>query len=129
MDSPLLSPTSAGPLNTASTQPYTHPSNFRIGFITPLFRDPRHRPLARTRVHLSRRPVRLISWHCYCLVRYRRPHCRDPRMSIKQPRQVWIRIDLVPDAGARAGTANGRETTLASLDIEEGKTMPSGSLS
>ncbi|KAH9044734.1 hypothetical protein EDB85DRAFT_1826064, partial [Lactarius pseudohatsudake] len=41
MDLPLLSPTSAGPLNTTSTQPYTRPSNFRIGFITPLFRDSR----------------------------------------------------------------------------------------
>ena len=33
-------------------------------------------------------------------------------------------IDLVPDAGARAGTANGLETTessLASSDIEEGQ--------
>jgi hypothetical protein len=33
-------------------------------------------------------------------------------------------IDLVPDAGARAGTANGRETTESSLvspDVEEGR--------
>ncbi|KAH8990256.1 hypothetical protein EDB92DRAFT_1816825 [Lactarius akahatsu] len=54
---------------------------------------------------------------------YRRPHCRDTRIGIKQPRQVWIRIDLVPDAGARVGTANGRETTLASPAIEEGQTL------
>ena len=38
-------------------------------------------------------------------------------------------IDLVPDAGARAGTANGHETTessLASSDIEEGRRTSSG---
>jgi hypothetical protein len=37
-------------------------------------------------------------------------------------------INLVPDAGARAGTANGRETTEASIalpgDIEEGGSRP-----
>jgi hypothetical protein len=39
-------------------------------------------------------------------------------------------INLVPDAGARAGTANGRETTessLAVVDIEEGQQNPGGS--
>jgi hypothetical protein len=40
-------------------------------------------------------------------------------------------INLVRDAGARAGTANGRETTEAPIaspdDIEEGQTRPSGS--
>jgi len=41
-------------------------------------------------------------------------------------------INLIPDAGARAGTANGRETTEASIalpdNIEEGQGYsPSGS--
>jgi hypothetical protein len=40
-------------------------------------------------------------------------------------------INLIPDAGARVGTANGRETTEASIalpdDIEEGQRHPSGS--
>jgi hypothetical protein len=39
-------------------------------------------------------------------------------------------INLIPDAGARAGTANGRETTETSIalpdDIEEGQRLPSG---
>jgi hypothetical protein len=39
-------------------------------------------------------------------------------------------INLIPDAGARAGTANGRETTEASIalpdDIEGGQRYPSG---
>jgi hypothetical protein len=42
-------------------------------------------------------------------------------------------INLIPDAGARAGTANGRETTDASIalpdDIEEGQRHPGGSRS
>jgi len=41
-------------------------------------------------------------------------------------------IDLVPDAGARAGTSSGCETTESSLaapDIEEGQRMPRGSRS
>ena len=40
-------------------------------------------------------------------------------------------INLIPDAGARAGTANGRETTEASIalpdNIEEGQRHPGGS--
>ena len=39
-------------------------------------------------------------------------------------------INLIPDAGARAGTANGRETTDASIalpdDIEEGQRHSGG---
>lgn len=37
-------------------------------------------------------------------------------------------INLIPDAGARAGTANGRETTEAPIalpdDIEDGRRHP-----
>lgn len=40
-------------------------------------------------------------------------------------------INLIPDAGARVGTANGRETTEASIalpdNIEEGRRHSSGS--
>ncbi|KAH9065953.1 hypothetical protein EDB87DRAFT_1741972 [Lactarius vividus] len=151
MDLPLLSPTSAGPLNTASTQPYTRPSNFRIGFITPPFRDSRIPVTDHLHAHAFISPADRLGWFrgiAYSAVawydiddliaeirlgdHYDSESVSNNRVKSGYANRQNAPIDLVPDAGARAGTANGRETTessLASPDIEEGQSTPGGSRS
>lgn len=62
MDLPLLTPTSAGPLNTSPSQPRTRPSNFRIGFITPPFRDSRIPVTDHLHAHAFIAPADRLGW-------------------------------------------------------------------
>ena len=62
VDSPLLSPSSAGPLHPAQPQPRARPSNFRIGFITPPFRDSRIPVTDHLHAHAFIAPADRLGW-------------------------------------------------------------------
>jgi len=136
LDSPLLSPTSAGPLNSSHTQPRARPPNFRIGFITPPFRDSRIPVTDHLHAHAFIAPADRLGWFrgvAYSalawydiddLIAEIRESVSNNRVKSGYANRQNAPIDLVPDAGARAGHANGRETTessIASSDIEEGR--------
>lgn len=144
MSEPLLSPTSAGPLNTTQTHPGTRPSSFRIGFITPPFRDSRIPVTDHLHAHAFIAPADRLGWFrsiAYSalawydiddLIAEIRESVSNNRVKSGYANRQNAPIDLVPDAGARAGTANGCETTessLASADIEEGRRTSGGSRS
>ncbi|KAI0308001.1 hypothetical protein B0F90DRAFT_1922403 [Multifurca ochricompacta] len=141
-ESPLLSPTSAATLTSVSAPSLTHSSNFRIGFITPPFRDSRIPVTDHLHAHAFIAPADQLGWFrsvAYSAIAWYdiddliaeiRESVSNNRVKSGYANRQNAPINLVPDAGSRAGTANGRETTessLASTDIEEGQRSPVGS--
>jgi len=136
-ETPQPSPNSAASL-TASSR--TRPSNFRIGFITPPFRDPRIPVTDHLHAHAFINPANQLGWFrgiAYSslawydiddLIAEIRESVSNNRVKSGYEDRGSAPINLVPDAGSRAGTANGRETTEASIalpdDIEEGQRRP-----
>ncbi|KAI0304688.1 hypothetical protein BC826DRAFT_8685 [Russula brevipes] len=139
---PLPSPTSAA---TLTERARSRPPNFNIGFITSPFRDP-HIPVTdHLHAHAFVTPADQLGWFrrvAYSslawydvddLIAEIRESVSNNRIKSGYENRKNAPIDLVPDAGSRAGTANGRETTetsIASPDIEEGEegqTRPGGS--
>jgi hypothetical protein len=139
-ETPQASPNSAMTLTHPAR---TRPSNFCIGFITPPFRDPRIPVTDHLHAHAYITPANRLGWFrsiAYSslawydiddLIAEIRESVSNNRVKSGYEGRADAPINLVPDAGARAGTANGRETTEASIalphDIEEGQRRPSGS--
>ncbi|KAI0274847.1 hypothetical protein BC834DRAFT_965322 [Gloeopeniophorella convolvens] len=141
-DSPLLQPPSATTPTAAQSAPLrARPSSFRIGFITPPFRDSRIPVTDHLHAHAYISPADRLGWFRGIgyspiawydiddLVAEIRESVSNNRVKSGYTNRPTAPIDRVPDAGARAGTASGLETTessLASPDIEEGQSVPSG---
>ncbi|KAL1951776.1 hypothetical protein VTO73DRAFT_925 [Trametes versicolor] len=111
--------------------------SFRVGFITPPFRDNKIPVTDHLHAHAYALPADLMGW--WRGVAYSSVAWYDVDDLIAEIREETSNnrvrtgtnsrpIDLVPDAGARRGTADGIETTDASLlvaDPELGEVSPS----
>ncbi|KAH7923992.1 hypothetical protein BV22DRAFT_1091710 [Leucogyrophana mollusca] len=117
-------------------------SEFRIGFITPPFRDNKIPVTDHLHAHAYIAPAdRLgwwrgvaygpLSWYAIDdLIAEIRESVSNNRVKSGYEGRASAPIDLVPDAGARTGAANGDENTAPSIavpDIEEGQPSPSPS--
>ncbi|KAI0050702.1 hypothetical protein FA95DRAFT_1555414 [Auriscalpium vulgare] len=142
--SPLLGPQTATPTTHSSTPLQARPSNFRIGFITPPFRDNKIPVTDHLHAHAYILPADQLGWFRSIaygalawydvddLIAEIRESVSNNRVKSGYANRAAAPIDMVPDAGARAGTANGKETTqssVASPDIEEGRSTPTPSSS
>ncbi|KAI0823018.1 hypothetical protein BC628DRAFT_1409407 [Trametes gibbosa] len=112
--------------------------SFRVGFITPPFRDNKIPVTDHLHAHAYALPADLMGW--WRSVAYSSVAWYDIDDLIAEIREETSNnrvrtganprpIDLVPDAGARRGTADGIETTDQSLlvadpDPERGETSP-----
>ncbi len=138
VSSPATSPTGATPLHTTS-------SNFRIGFITPPFRDAKIPVTDHLHAHAYIMPADLMGWWrgvaygplaWYAIddliaeIRYvahkftkssswfsssPRESTSNNRVKSGYENRRVAPIDFVPSAGSRTGTANGIETTVQGL--------------
>jgi len=141
-ETPISSPHSAATLSQPAD---TRPPTFHIGFITPPFRDVRIPVTDHLHAHAYVAPANQLGWFrgiAYSslawydiddLIAEIRESVSNNRVKSGYENRQNAPINLIPDAGARAGTANGRETTDASIalpdDIEEGQRHPGGSRS
>jgi len=139
-DTPLSSPHSAVTLTEPAC---ARPPAFRIGFITPPFRDARIPVTDHLHAHAYIAPANQLGWFrgiAYSslawydiddLMAEIRESVSNNRVKSGYENRKDAPINRIPDAGSRAGTANGRETTEASIalpdNIEEGQRRPSGS--
>lgn len=122
------------------TPQQTHPS-FRIGFITPPFRDSKIPVTDHLHAHAYIAPADLMGWWrgiaygplaWYAiddLTAEIRETVSNNRVKSGYQNRTRAPIDLVPGAGARTGTANGIETTVPGLapqleSLEEGEPSP-----
>ncbi|KAF9243876.1 hypothetical protein BU15DRAFT_86304 [Melanogaster broomeanus] len=117
--SPINSPTSA-PLQQDSSQ-------FRIGFITPPFKDNKIPVSDHLHAHAYITPADQLGWWrgvaygplaWYAiddLIAEIRESVSNNRVKSGYENRQNAPIDLVPDAGARAGAADGHDFTLPSL--------------
>ncbi|KAI0257359.1 hypothetical protein BJV78DRAFT_1277899 [Lactifluus subvellereus] len=122
-ETPNPSSSSSATLASTSEPPRTRPSNFRIGFITPPFRDSRIPVTDHLHAHAFIAPGDQLGWFrgiAYSalawydiddLIAEIRESVSNNRVKSGYANRQNAPINLVPDAGARAGTANGRETT------------------
>ncbi|KAK0456354.1 hypothetical protein EV421DRAFT_2028885 [Armillaria borealis] len=134
LSSPATSPTGATPLHTIS-------SNFRIGFITPPFRDARIPVTDHLHAHAYIVPADLMGWWrgvaygplaWYAiddLIAEIRESTSNNRVKSGYENRRVAPIDFVPSAGSRTGTANGIETTVQGLgrpdaELEAGEASP-----
>ncbi|KAI0639142.1 hypothetical protein C8Q77DRAFT_1213794 [Trametes polyzona] len=136
--SPSSSPASIRPQNllNASHNPRAARESFRVGFITSPFRDPKIPVTDHLHAHAYALPADRMGW--WRAVAYSSIAWYDVDDLIAEIREETSNnrvrtganprpIDLVPDAGARRGTADGIETTDASLlvvDPERGEASP-----
>ncbi|KAI0762655.1 hypothetical protein C8Q74DRAFT_1220556 [Fomes fomentarius] len=137
--SPLASPVSSTqpqlPLNNASRLRDTR-ETFRVGFITPPWKDNKIPVTDHLHAHGYVLPADLMGW--WRGVAYSAIAWYDVEDLIAEIREETTNnrvrsgvnprpIDFVPDAGARRGTADGIETTDAGLGIidpEQGQASP-----
>ncbi|KAI0067818.1 hypothetical protein BV25DRAFT_1819261 [Artomyces pyxidatus] len=141
-NSPLLGPSSATTPTTHSAPLQARPPSFRIGFITPPFRDSKIPVTDHLHAHAYIAPADQLGWFrgvAYGalawydvddLIAEIRESVSNNRVKSGYANRPSAPIDRVPDAGARAGTASGHETTessIASPDLEEGGRTPSAS--
>ncbi|TCD70678.1 hypothetical protein EIP91_002402 [Steccherinum ochraceum] len=114
--------------------------SFRIGFITPPFKDSKIPVTDHLHAHAYILPADLMGWwravgfspmawyNIDDLIAEIREESTNNRVRSGNPDQKRPRpIDTVPGAGARTGTANGIETTasgLAAEDIEDPESNP-----
>ncbi|KAK0208461.1 hypothetical protein DFS33DRAFT_1303611 [Desarmillaria ectypa] len=120
VSSPATSPTGATPLRMTST-------NFRIGFITPPFRDAKIPVTDHLHAHAYLVPADLMGWWrgvaygplaWYAiddLIAEIRESTSNNRVKSGYDNRRVAPIDFVPSAGSRTGTANGIETTVQGL--------------
>ncbi|KAI0322292.1 hypothetical protein OF83DRAFT_1167676 [Amylostereum chailletii] len=135
--SPLLVANPATPTTASFTPLQTRSSVFRIGFITPPFYDSKIPVTDHLHAHAYIMPADKLGWFrgvAYSglawydiddLIAEIRESVSNNR--VKSGYNHRRAIDMVPDAGARAGTADGREDASASIasgDLEEGRGTP-----
>ncbi|KAI0651591.1 hypothetical protein C8Q79DRAFT_45751 [Trametes meyenii] len=136
--SPLQSPASTQPQNLLATDQSLRSTrqSFRVGFITPPFKDIKIPVTDHLHAHAYVLPADRMGWWrsvAYSSIAWyevddliaeiREETSNNRVRSGVNPRP----IDFVPDAGARRGTANGIETTDASIlvaDPEHGEASP-----
>ncbi|KAI0336091.1 hypothetical protein GY45DRAFT_1316152 [Cubamyces sp. BRFM 1775] len=136
--SPLASPVSAQPQHLLGATPNLRSTRetFRVGFITPPFKDTKIPVTDHLHAHAYVLPADRMGWWrrvAYSPIAWydvddliaeiREESTNNRVRSSVNPRP----IDFVPDAGARRGTADGVETTDASLlvaDPERGEISP-----
>ncbi|KAF9647517.1 hypothetical protein BDM02DRAFT_3156138 [Thelephora ganbajun] len=111
--------------------PAVHPSKFRIGFITPPFRDTKIPVTDHLHAHAYVEPADLMGWWrsvAYSpvawypvddLIAEIREETSNNRIRSSMPKKVPRPIDHVPTAGARTGHANGAETTEIGLSASD----------
>ncbi|TDL28809.1 hypothetical protein BD410DRAFT_738534 [Rickenella mellea] len=133
--SPLLpSPLRSSASNTTPTAPLTNSrSQFRIGFIAPPFKDNKIPVTDHLHVHAYITPHDLCGWWravaygplaWYALddlIAEIRESTSNNRVKSGYDNRILAPIDMVPNAGARQGTADGVETTesgIATFDVE-----------
>ncbi|KAK0465277.1 uncharacterized protein EV420DRAFT_1513663 [Desarmillaria tabescens] len=134
LSSPATSPTGATPLHLTS-------SNFRIGFITPPFRDGKIPVTDHLHAHAYIMPADLMGWWrgvaygplaWYAiddLIAEIRESTSNNRVKSGYDNRRVAPIDFVPSAGSRTGTASGIETTVQGLgrpdaELEAGEASP-----
>ncbi|KAJ8596474.1 hypothetical protein M405DRAFT_805271 [Rhizopogon salebrosus TDB-379] len=130
--SPPFSPGNSSP---APVSPQPTESQFRIGFITPPFKDNKIPVTDHLHAHAYLAPADQLGWWrgvaygplaWYAiddLIAEIRESVSNNRIKSGHENRVNAPIDMVPDAGARTGTANGDEystSTLAIPDVEDG---------
>jgi len=115
-------------------------SQFRIGFITPPFKDSKIPVTDHLHAHAFIGPPDLLGWWrgvsygplawypIEDLIAEIRESVTNNRVKSGYENRVKAPIDMVPSAGARAGHANGVETTstgIANLDsqLEDGEAL------
>ncbi|KAG2156479.1 uncharacterized protein EDB93DRAFT_1126986 [Suillus bovinus] len=142
MSSPPSSPFS--PVNnSAPSAPLQHAeSQFRIGFITPPFKDNKIPIIDHLHAHAYLAPADLLGWWrgvaygplaWYAiddLIAEIRESVSNNRVKSGYDNRINAPIDTVPEAGARTGAANGDEyapSSLAIPDLEDGLTSPNSS--
>lgn len=144
--SPYLAPSAPSTPSGSSTFPSTNsddPNNkFHIGFITPPFKDNKIPITDHLHAHAYIGPADLLGWWrgiAYSsvgwydiddLIAEIRESVSNNRVKSGYENRRQAPIDMVPGAGARAGTANGIETTEPGLvgsqpTIEDGGISPS----
>ncbi|KAJ7597612.1 hypothetical protein C8J56DRAFT_851915 [Mycena floridula] len=133
---PPASPLST-PLATSSSVPLTSNPQFRIGFITPPFRDTKIPVTDHLHAHAYIEPADLLGWwrgvgyssvafySIDDLIAEIRESVSNNRVKSGYQNRSRAPIDMVPDAGSRMGTADGVETSeptlaLGDTDIEAG---------
>ncbi|KAG2155441.1 hypothetical protein DEU56DRAFT_767394 [Suillus clintonianus] len=137
--SPLFSPANS----SAPSAPLQHAeSQFRIGFITPPFKDNKIPITDHLHTHAYLAPADLLGWWrgvaygplaWYAiddLIAEIRESVSNNRVKSGHDNRINAPIDMVPEAGARTGAANGDEYTASSLaisDVEDGLASPSPS--
>lgn len=114
-------------------------SQFRIGFITPPFKDNKIPITDHLHAHAYLAPADLLSWWrgvaygplaWYAiddLIAEIRESVSNNRVKSGYDNRTDAPIDAVPEAGSRTGAANGDEYTTSSLaipDIEDGLASP-----
>ncbi|KAG2149728.1 hypothetical protein BD769DRAFT_1408002 [Suillus cothurnatus] len=117
-------------------------SQFRIGFITPPFKDNKIPITDHLHAHAYLAPADLLGWWrgvAYGplawypiddLIAEIRESVSNNRVKSGYDNRINAPIDTVPEAGARTGAANGDEYTASSLaisDVEDGLASPSSS--
>ncbi|KIY51374.1 hypothetical protein FISHEDRAFT_71002 [Fistulina hepatica ATCC 64428] len=112
---------SGGPSSTGIA-PLQNNQQFRIGFITPPFKDNKIPVMDHLHAHAYIAPADLMGWWrgiafgpiaWYAiddLIAEIRESVSNNRVKSGYPNRGKAPIDTVPDAGARSGTADGRET-------------------
>ncbi|KAG2350656.1 hypothetical protein BDR05DRAFT_985651 [Suillus weaverae] len=139
--SPLLS---SGNSSAPSAPLQRIESQFRIGFITPPFKDNKIPITDHLHTHAYLAPADLLGWWrgvaygplaWYAiddLIAEIRESVSNNRVKSGYDNRINAPIDTVPDAGARTGAANGDEYTASSLaipDVENGSfASPSSSM-
>jgi hypothetical protein len=136
---PLLS---SGNSSAPSVSLQQTESQFRIGFITPPFKDNKIPITDHLHAHAYLAPADLLGWWrgvAYGplawypiddLIAEIRESVSNNRVKSGYDNRINAPIDTVPEAGARTGAANGDEYTASSLaisDVEDGLASPSSS--
>ncbi|KIJ21527.1 hypothetical protein PAXINDRAFT_177980 [Paxillus involutus ATCC 200175] len=126
---PPSPPTS--PISPSALTPSQPDAGFRIGFITPPFRDSKIPVSDHLHVHAYITPADQLGWWrgvaygplaWYAvddLIAEIRESVSNNRVKSGYDNRNNAPIDLVPEAGARAGAADGYEFTLPSLAIPD----------
>jgi len=126
------------PNSSHFSSPLHETAQFRIGFITPPFKDNKIPVTDHLHAHAFLGPPDLLGWWrgiaygplaWYAiddLIAEIRESVSNNRIKSGHQNRSEAPIDTVPQAGARAGTADGKETTEPTLarstsDLEEGE--------
>ncbi|KAG1801334.1 uncharacterized protein HD556DRAFT_1336777 [Suillus plorans] len=138
---PSSPPFSSGNSSAASSAPHTE-SQFRIGFITPPFKDNKIPITDHLHAHAYLAPADLLGWwrgvaygplawyDVDDLIAEIRESVSNNRVKSGYDNRINAPIDTVPEAGARTGAANGDEyaaSSLATPDLEDGLMSPNPS--